>query len=183
MKNADSQLGLQRETVRLVASDPQWPAAFQSEADRLRARVQLAGLAPLTFEHIGSTAVRGLIAKPILDFMAGYAVGAEPGPYIGVLESAGYERRPQDMPNRELLVLGSEVARTHHLNLVEVDGSFWRKHLSFRESLRNDSGLAAAYAALKRELATRHPADRAAYSAGKEAFVRRVTMPTGSTGR
>jgi GrpB-like predicted nucleotidyltransferase (UPF0157 family) len=169
------QLGLQRGTVRLVASDPAWPAAFQSEADRLRSRTETAGLAPLAFEHIGSTAVPGLIAKPILDLMAGYGAGLDPAPYIELLASAGYTPRgSRGVPERELLVLGSDVARTHHLNLVEVDGSFWRAHLSFRDKLRNDSVLAAAYATLKRELMSRYPTDRAAYSAGKEAFVRRV---------
>jgi GrpB-like predicted nucleotidyltransferase (UPF0157 family) len=168
-------LGLRRGVVRLVASQPTWPGAFHAEANRLRKRILIAGLDPLTFEHIGSTAVPGLIAKPILDLMAGYSAGGEPRDYLPVLVDAGYEHQgPQGVPGREFLVLGGEELRTHHLNLAELDGDFWRTHLWFRDRLRQDGSLAAAYAAFKQELAARYPTDREAYTAAKEPFIREV---------
>jgi GrpB-like predicted nucleotidyltransferase (UPF0157 family) len=161
--------------VRLVAYDASWPAAFRAEVDRIASRVRAAGLPPLVFEHIGSTAIAGLVAKPILDFMAGHAAGADVPAYVALLAEAGYDPRgPQGVPDRELLVLGDEASRTHHLNLVPAGGAFWHDHLSFRDQLRNDPGLAEAYSTLKRNLASRYTMDRAAYTAGKEAFVRQV---------
>src|SRR5262245_9596865 len=69
-------LGLERGTVRLVPADPRWPEVFAAEADRLAAAVRGAGLKLPAFEHVGSTAVPGLLAKPIIDFMAGYTSSA-----------------------------------------------------------------------------------------------------------
>lgn len=167
--------GLQRGTVRLLASDPAWPRAYRAEVARLEHEIEAAGLVPLTFEHIGSTAVPGLDAKPIIDFVAGYASDAEPRNYFPVLVAAGYEHRgPQGVPDRELFVLGPESRRTHHLNLVVSDGAFWRDHIAFRDRLRSDADLREEYATLKRRLAAAHANDRAAYTLGKAAFVART---------
>jgi GrpB-like predicted nucleotidyltransferase (UPF0157 family) len=175
MKATREPLGLSRGTVRVMAYDPRWPALFQAEAARLAGTAARSGLVPLAFEHIGSTAIPGLAAKPILDFMAGHALGADPQPYVAVLVAAGYEPRgEQGVPGRQLLVLGLETARTHHLDLVTTDGAYWREHLAFRDRLRAEPDLSAAYAALKHELAARHAADRGAYTAGKVAFIASV---------
>ena len=168
-------LGLSRGIVSVVPYDAGWPTLFQAEVARLAAAVARSKLAPLAFEHIGSTAVPGLAAKPILDLMAGCVPGADAELYINVLVAAGYQRRGgQGVPERELLVLGPEMFRTHHLNLVAIGGAFWRQHLVFRERLRVEPDLLVAYEALKRELAARHPADRVAYTAGKVAFISAV---------
>lgn len=165
-------LGLSRGTVRVVAADMRWPELFRAEADRVAAAVARTGLAPLALEHVGSTAVAGLAAKPILDLITGYLPGADLQPYLKLCVSLGYEPRgPQGVAERELLVFGPAIARTHHLNLVELGGRFWREHLVFRDRLRADPALASAYAALKRKLARRHAGDRGAYTAGKAAFV------------
>ena len=172
MSQEDIPLGLPRGTVRVVAPDLRWPGLFRAEADRLAAAVARAGLAPLALEHVGSTAVPGLAAKPILDLMAGSPPGADWQPYLEVAVALGYgPRGPQGVAGRELLVRGPEAARTHHLNLTEAGGTFWCEHLAFRDRLRADPALAAAYAALKRDLAARHASDRGAYTTGKAAFV------------
>lgn len=177
-------LGLQRGTVRVVAADPGWPALFRVESDRLSAAVDHAGLPPLAFEHVGSTAVPGLDAKPILDLMAGCQPDTDWQPYIDVLVAAGYERRgPQGVSGRELLVLGPEEARRHHLNLVEAGGKLWRESLLFRDRIRAEPALKAAYAALKRELASRHAVDRGAYAAGKAAFIAGVLRQSPAAGQ
>jgi GrpB-like predicted nucleotidyltransferase (UPF0157 family) len=180
VKHTYEPLGLPRGTVSVVAYDARWPALFQAEADRLAAAAARGRLAPLVFEHIGSTAVPGLAAKPILDFMAGHALGADPQPYVAVLVAAGYELRGErGIPERQLLVLGPEAVRTHHLNLVAIDGAFWRQHLAFRECLRAQPDLSVVYAGLKRELAARHAADRGAYTAGKISFIVSVLRDAG----
>ena len=172
----DAALGLARGTVRLVAADPRWPLLYAAEAERLAIAVQDFGLPPLEFEHIGSTAVPGLVAKPIIDMMAGYASEDDVcGRYLEAVVAVGYELRgPQGVPGRELCVRGPQAARTHHLNLVSVGGGFWREHILFRDRLRTEPELASAYAALKRDLAARHACDRGAYTEGKARFVASV---------
>jgi GrpB-like predicted nucleotidyltransferase (UPF0157 family) len=175
ISDEDVPLGLHRGTVRVVAHDRRWAGLFRAEADLLAEVVARAGLAQLVLEHVGSTAVPGLVAKPILDLMAGYSSGANCQAYLDVLIGLGYESRgPQGVAGREFLVRGPEEARTHHLNLTEASGSFWREHLVFRDRLRADPALAAAYAALKRDLAPRHAGDRKAYTTGKAAFIAAV---------
>jgi GrpB-like predicted nucleotidyltransferase (UPF0157 family) len=168
-------IGLARGTVRVVEWDPRWPASFEDEARRLEAAVRASGLPPLALEHVGSTSIRGLAAKPVIDMMAGYRAGSDPRSYAPVLAAAGYERRgPQGVPERELYVLGPESLRTHHLNVVAADGAFWREHLLFRDRLRHDSALVREYAELKRWLAVKHGDDRGTYTSQKAAFVRRI---------
>lgn len=169
-------LGLEPGVVRLVAYDPAWPARFAAESARLREAATRAGdggTLPLALEHMGSTAVPGLAAKPVLDLLAGYPPGAAVAPYVRTLEAAGYVHRgEQGIPGREFFRRGTP--RAYHLHLTAEGGTFWREHLAFRDALRADATLRDAYAALKRELAERHPRDREAYTDGKGAFVRAV---------
>ena len=172
LKSELSSIGLRRGIVQLHAYDPAWAEAFRAEAELLSQHVSEAELPALLFEHIGSTAVAGLEAKPIIDLMAGHQPGIDLRAYIETLEDAGYESRgPQGVPEREFFVRGPEHHRTHHLNLVPFDGKFWRDHLRFRDRLRDEPAVRAAYAALKQQLAAAHPDDRGAYTAGKAGFV------------
>jgi len=172
MTNEPSSIGLRRGIVQLRASYPAWVEAFRAEAARLAQQVANAELPPLLFEHVGSTAVPGLDAKPIIDLMAGHQRGTEPHAYFLTLQAAGYELRgPQGVPEREFFVRGPEHHRTHHLNLVPLEGAFWLDHLLFRDRLRDEPEVRAVYGALKRQLAAAHPDDRGAYTAGKARFV------------
>jgi len=165
-------LGLESGTVRIVPYDPAWPSLFAAEAARLRAILDAAAL-PLALEHMGSTAVPGLAAKPVLDILGGYPPGAHVGAYVAALEAAGYVHRgEQGIPGREYFRRGSP--RAYHLHLAVRDGAFWREHLAFRDVLRARADVRDAYAALKRDLAGRHPRDREAYTEGKGDFVREV---------
>src|SRR4051812_38319082 len=92
-------LGLESGIVRLVPYDPRWPELFTVESERIR--VALDNL-PLTIEHTGSTAVPGLLAKPILDLLGGYPAEANVADYIEAIRSAGYAHRgEQGIPGRE----------------------------------------------------------------------------------
>ena len=166
----DASLGLESGTVRLVPYDERWPGLFQAEAARI-----VATLAPLELvvEHTGSTAVPGLTAKPVLDILAGYKDPAILLALITGLQRAGYlHRGPQGIPDREFFRRGNP--RSYHLHLTQVGSQFWSNHLSFRDHLRTDSALRDSYAALKLQLAARHPNDREAYIEGKSEFVRAV---------
>lgn len=126
----------------------------------------------LAIEHVGSTSVPGLAAKPILDLAAGVPNLADAEALFPALQTLGYAHKADpEIPERLYLVKGPPERRTHHLSLAEPTSRFWRGHLRFRDLLRADAALATAYARLKLALARRHPDDRPAYQDGKQAFI------------
>jgi len=162
-------LGLDRGVVRVVPHDPAWAALFADEAARLRA---VLGDAVIGIEHVGSTSVPGLAAKPILDLAASVPSLAAAAGLLPALRPLGYHHKPDPgLPERIYLVKGAPERRTHHLSLAEPGSRFWRQHLLFRDLLRADPSLAAEYARLKHDLARRHSADRPAYQAGKQGWI------------
>lgn len=155
--------------IEIVDYDAAWPERFAAEAQRLT------GLAPdLAWHHIGSTAVPGLPAKPIIDMMA--LTDDLDGPLPCLVDGGGYEYPAAynaTLVARRWLCRPSASHRTHHLHLVAGREELGR-HLRFRDILRADADVAAQYAALKRDLAARLPHDREGYSAAKTYFVRRI---------
>jgi GrpB-like predicted nucleotidyltransferase (UPF0157 family) len=160
-------LGLEPGVVRLAEYDPQWPALFEVEAARItRAVSPLA----ITFHHVGSTAVPGLVAKPVLDMLATYEDPDLRWQYITGLTAARYVYRgEQGIPGRDFFRRGDP--RSYHLHLVAADSGFCQEHLDFRDMLRADARLRDAYAALKQELAARFPDNRPAYIEAKGPFI------------
>ena len=158
--------------VLLVDYDPAWPAAFERE------RGALAGILGewLTgsIEHIGSTAVPGLRAKPVLDIMAGVESLEASLPAIQAVCRLDYVHYPYRAEVMHWFCKPSPAHRTHHLHLVPFRSALWSERLLFRDVLRRDRGLAADYAELKTLLAQRYPNDREAYTEAKSAFVVRV---------
>jgi GrpB-like predicted nucleotidyltransferase (UPF0157 family) len=170
---ATEPLRLESKTARVVPYDDRWPVLFEVEAGRITGTVERAGLPALVLEHVGSTAIPGLAAKPILDIAAGRPPAIEPSVYIPAFESIGYVYRGDGgLPGREFLRRG--VLRSHHVHLVELNDAHWSRYMRFRDALQVDSSLRDAYAELKETLAARYPRDREAYIAGKTEFVERV---------
>ncbi len=159
----------------IVAYDSQWPMFFEREKTSV---LKVLGDRLIALEHVGSTAVPGLGAKPIIDIMGGLPRLAEAEGCIAPLETLGYHFVPEamrDLPDdryferwTEDFEQGTELA---HLHLTQYGSSFWRAHLAFRDILRARPDLAAAYERLKRELAPRHTSG-ASYSQAKTAFIR-----------
>lgn len=155
--------------IRLEPYDPDWPVLFQKERQRLELRLGFRAI-----EHISSTSVPDLAAKPILDVMVGFErleLGREALP---ALVEAGYHYVPAyevAIPDRLFLFKGEP--RTHHLHLTRVGSSFWNERLLFRDWLRAHPEDRQAYQTLKAELATRFD-DTNAYAEAKGPFVRGV---------
>jgi GrpB-like predicted nucleotidyltransferase (UPF0157 family) len=167
-------LGLESGTVRVVPYDRRWPELYLQEEARIRHTL---GTMPLVLEHVGSTSVPGLSAKPIIDIMAGRAAEHPAEQFVPLLERAGYEYRgDRGLPGREFFRRGEP--RSYHIHLVEIGSPLWRDHIGFRDRLRSDAAVAAEYAALKLALAARFPLDRASYIDGKAEFIQGVIRST-----
>jgi GrpB-like predicted nucleotidyltransferase (UPF0157 family) len=141
-------------------------------------------------EHVGSTAIPGLTAKPILDVLIGLAPGTDPDRVIATLERLGFQDRGDkgDDGGRLLVLEDRPAHRVAHLHLVGHGDALWRRYLTLRDRLRGDPDARAAYAGLKARLAARFSEDRRAYTAAKAAFITRLlaeadATPHGSSSR
>ncbi|MET0412502.1 MAG: GrpB family protein [Polyangiaceae bacterium] len=158
--------------IELVDYDPSWPHKFAAERELLRAVIGSWLAGPI--EHIGSTAVPGLRAKPVIDIMAGVASLPASRDAIPALAQLQYEYWPYKVELMHWFCKPSDDHRTHHLHLVPIDSDLWRARLAFRDRLRNDATARADYIALKNELANHYSDDREAYTDGKTDFVQRI---------
>jgi GrpB-like predicted nucleotidyltransferase (UPF0157 family) len=155
--------------VRIVDHDPTWAVRGQEELRRLAGAL---GDLAARLDHVGSTAVPGLAAKPILDLQVS-ARAIEPiGAYADPLASLGY-LFVSEPASRAYHFFAKPPARprSHHLHVCAAGSEHERRHLAVRDFLRAHDDEAARYAELKRELVARHPQDRLAYIAGKDRYV------------
>jgi GrpB-like predicted nucleotidyltransferase (UPF0157 family) len=160
-------------TLRLVAYDPAWPERFEAEAGRLRAA--LGGLASAV-EHVGSTAVPGLAGKPVLDIAITVASEAAADACIAPLAGLGHAYRGAygDDPRRRYYVRDADGRRVAQIHLYILPAAAWDEKLAFRDALRADPALAAAYSAEKHRVAGEVAWDKAAYAIAKGPFVERT---------
>jgi len=161
-------------SVRLVDYDPQWPILYQEEKASI---LSLIGDFVVDIQHIGSTAVPGLGAKPIIDIMVAIRRLALIEECFQPLQTIGYEYRGEyGIPGRYFFRKppGDPGARTHHLHMVERESDFWERHILFRDSLRAHPEEAQQYYQLKRELAAKFASDRDAYTEMKTSFIESV---------
>lgn len=161
--------------VVIVDHDPGWARAYEVAAE------ELAGvLEPwvVAIEHIGSTAVPGLAAKPVIDIQVGVRSLEDSDAIVAAVRSLGYEYVPEleaDLPERRYFRRWSDGHRTHQVHLVErANRAWWERHVAFRDWLRAHPEDRDRYAALKRRLAREHPSDLRAYTDGKTGFVQDV---------
>lgn len=157
--------------IPLEAHNSKWGAMFAE------ARAELASARVFDWiEHIGSTSVPQLVAKPIIDIMAGVRPGVSAGDLVATVREIGYVHRPGDFVDRETFRRdGPSGERTHHLHVVPASATEHHDIL-FRDRLRRDADQRVEYEALKLRLARDHAGDpdRRGYSAGKTEFIQRV---------
>lgn len=125
-------------------------------------------------EHVGSTAVPGMVAKPVIDVMFGVKSLEESKPAIEVLVENSYEYWPYKTDLMHWFCKPSDAFRTHHLHLIPFESTLWRERIKFRDLLRSNERIAADYAHLKRELAALYKEDREAYTEKKWPFIQEV---------
>lgn len=168
-------IGLKRGTVKLVPHNPKWEKLFEREKHLLKKNF---GHTILAIEHIGSTAIPGIPAKPIIDINVGVESLDVARSMKEKFEKLGYEHRPfvsgktkDDLKWQELYVKGPEAKRTHHVHVTVLGNNYWKNDLLFRDFLRKNHERAKQYAELKEILAQKHADDRGTYTKNKEQFI------------
>jgi GrpB-like predicted nucleotidyltransferase (UPF0157 family) len=157
-------------TIVLHDHTPEWEQLFDAERARL-----LGVLAEyvLDIQHIGSTAVPRLSAKPIIDIGVAVANFEEAFRCVPLLEGLGYIYRGEfGIPRRHYFVMGEP--RTYQLHMNEIGSADWQNTIAFRDYLREHPDIAGDYAALKKQLAEKFPTDIHAYTDGKSDFIQHV---------
>jgi GrpB-like predicted nucleotidyltransferase (UPF0157 family) len=171
-------IGLKRGTIQVVPYQPAWKELFEVEAVKLRSAL---GNNLLQIEHVGSTAIEGMDAKPIIDIIVAVKSLSKARELVPVVQALGYNHKEDDdVPERIFFVKGLPSKRTYHLSLTEPASGYWKAHILFRDYLLTHREVAEEYRQLKRELAEQYTDDRGSYTAGKERFVERVLKLAGA---
>lgn len=161
--------------VRIVDYTPHWSSLYKKEKREIH---KVVGHIIVRVEHIGSTAVRNLGAKPIIDIMVGVSHLSDADKCIEPLESIGYEyvsEYEESMSERRYFHKGKPPKEQHyHLHMVELASDFWKRHLLFRDYLRSHPEVAQEYYELKKKLAAEHCSDREGYTESKASFIESV---------
>jgi GrpB-like predicted nucleotidyltransferase (UPF0157 family) len=153
--------------VALEQADASWPQQFLTLRTRLDSAL---GVIAVRIEHVGSTAVPGLDAKPTIDIQLSVPDVDDEGAYRPAIEALGFPMRSRE-PGHRYLRTPKGAERRVHIHVCSAGSDWERDHLLFRDYLRAHSAAARRYAELKRDLAARYRDDRLAYTEGKTPFI------------
>jgi GrpB-like predicted nucleotidyltransferase (UPF0157 family) len=168
-------LGLPSGEVSLTSEHEAWAAAYERERARIVSALgeHIAGI-----EHVGSTSIPAVPAKPILDILVGVSDFDEARVCIAPMVAIGYRYRGENgIPRRHYFVKGDP--RTHHVHMLEVQSHGWQVTLRFRDLLRSNPTIAAEYAREKERLARLHADSRESYQREKDKIVDRILAQIG----
>ena len=164
-------LGLKRGAVALAPHDAAWAESAHAVIDALR---RILGGDALDIQHVGSTAVRGIAAKPIVDIAVRVAEIADMRRHDAALAASGIMYCKEEHGGQALYCMGSDEMRTHYIHVVRRDDPAWRNYLLFRDYLNAHEAAARRYSDLKRELMAQFPLDREAYTQGKQPLIQEI---------
>jgi GrpB-like predicted nucleotidyltransferase (UPF0157 family) len=162
--------GIEKREIRIVDYDPEWSARFRAHAEIIARSL---GDVLLRIEHIGSTSVPGLAAKPIIDVLAVVVNSADEASYVPALEAAGYELRVREPDFQEHRMLRT-IAKDVHVHVFSPGAPDIGRLLTFRDRLRTNAADRALYEETKRRLAAREWPDMNAYAEAKTEVVERI---------
>lgn len=160
--------------IEVLPYDPRWPLQYE---EARREILDVIGAHVVRMEHIGSTAVPGLAAKPVIDILIGVRSLQEAPAFLPPLYLLGYTYIPEHedlFPERRYLHRIADGVHSHHLHIVEPQSEFFRVQLLFRDYLRDHPEESARYARLKQRLARRYRLDREAYTEAKSDFIKNI---------
>ncbi|NHJ04763.1 MAG: GrpB family protein [Candidatus Heimdallarchaeota archaeon] len=164
------------EEVIIVEYNPKWKSIFESEKEILLDSI---GEYIQQIEHIGSTAITGLAAKPIIDILVGVETITKAEKCIPILEELNYQYVPEfeaELPERRYFRKPPRGfgKRKFHLHMVETTSYFWKRQLLFREYLSTHSQTRDEYTQLKKDLSVKYRNDRVAYTNSKTDFILKI---------
>lgn len=163
-------LGLKRGTVQLEPHDKQWEKVAVQTIEKLNS---ILGDDAIDIQHIGSTAIPAIKAKPIIDIVVGVDDFERVMLHNEQLRQEGIFYRGSDVEEQLLYVMGDmeNDTRTHHIHIVKWNGTEWRNYIHFRDYLNANENVALQYQQLKEELESKYAADRVAYTNGKQDMI------------
>ena len=164
-------IGLKRGSVRLEPHDPAWDISARETIGALR---EILGADAADIQHVGSTAIQGIFAKPIVDIAVGMKNPQAIRAHDEVLAARGIRYRKEEFGDQLLYVMGTDAARTHFIHVVPWNGEAWHNYIAFRDYLNAHPEDARLYSGLKQSLAEVYPEDREAYLAGKSETIARI---------
>jgi GrpB-like predicted nucleotidyltransferase (UPF0157 family) len=160
--------------IVVVPYDPRWPEKYQQEAERISA---IFSQEMISICHIGSTAIPGMSAKPIIDIMPVVQDIDTVEAFNPAMIQLGYDPQGENgVPGRRYFVRGGDAHRTHHVHTYQPGNPEVNRHLDFRDYLIAHPDEAQQYASLKMELARQYPHNIDAYLAGKDAFIKKTIL-------
>lgn len=160
--------------ITIVKYDSNWPLLFNQEKELI---LQAFGSEKALVEHIGSTAIHGLSAKPTIDILIGIETLSIAAVLIPLLEGLSYVYVPEfeaDLPERRYFYKDRKIEDGVHIHMVEVGSRFWNRHIAFRDYLRANKDAALEYEDLKIHLANKFKFDRDGYTDAKTEFITRI---------
>ncbi|MFL0269363.1 GrpB family protein [Candidatus Clostridium radicumherbarum] len=162
-------IGLKRGTVKLLPYDYRWVELYKQEEKLL---LSLIGEYVIDIQHVGSTSIKGLDSKPIIDIAVGIKSLNDTENFRNLLENAGYQYRGRaGVEGRIMFAKGSEDLRTHYLHIEVYGGDLWENHIYFRDYLQLNKKSFEEYSRLKKELAEKFKEDRNSYTSSKNNFI------------
>ncbi len=160
--------------IHIEKYTPEWKTKFEDEKKLL---TQVLSGVTFQIEHIGSTSVEGLGAKPVIDILIGLSDFSIADKQVTKIIKTGYHYLNQyedTMPYRRFFTKDDKAIRTHHIHMVQLDAEFWKRHIAFRNYLRNHPKELQEYDSLKKELASKEWKDGNEYAEAKSEFIRMI---------
>ncbi|MDD3051846.1 MAG: GrpB family protein [Candidatus Cloacimonetes bacterium] len=165
-------IGLEKNVVKLVEYQSEWISAFKKEADRI---ASFLNDEIVDIQHIGSTAIEGMTAKPIIDMLVGVKKLERIISDKSLLENKDYTyRENHSTPERLFFIKGKDFKRTHHIHIVEWGSREWYDKICFRDYLIDNPSVADEYQLLKQKLAEKFRDNRENYTSGKSDFINMI---------
>lgn len=167
---------IKKRNGKISLSSKEWREDAENIISLLK---QLLGNTPIDIQHIGSTAIFSIRAKPIIDIAVAVHNLNDILPYIEVLKRHNIVFRGEMIAGNILFVMGSDEIRTHHIHIVKWNGAEWNNYINFRDYLNTYPEKAVLYDICKQKLAVQFPNDRKSYTAGKEEMILHLLSEAG----
>ncbi|WP_071442258.1 GrpB family protein [Traorella massiliensis] len=166
-------IGLKRGTVELLPHQKEWEEEAKNKIELLK---QLLGNTAIDIQHVGSSAIFSIHAKPIIDLAVAVNELKDVLPYVEILQKHDIIYRGEILAGEVFFVIGNEEIRTHHIHVVKWNGKEWNNYINFRNYLNTYPEKAMLYDSHKQRLAQKFSNDRKSYTKSKETMIQQLLL-------